>query len=194
MMEPMGCEQREQMTELMSMALDSLLGDDDQRRLQHHLATCPHCQVEWEAMQQASTLFEQAPMVGPPLGFAVRVERRLNERSKKRRRVFGGVAVLTSSLSLAGVTAAVAALIIFGVIAWRNASPVEMQQGTMAISQVASGMGLVGKAASLFLLDILMRYGPPLVVFVGIGLVLLTGVWAWLFIKRPGNIHRNGFV
>jgi len=194
MEEAMGCNQMEQMTELMSMALDKLLGGDDRQRLERHLATCSHCQEEWKSMQQVSLLFEQSPMVGPPLGFAVRVERRLNEKSKKRRRVFGGVAVLTSSLSLAGVTLAVVALIAFGVIAWRNAGPMEVQQGTMAISKVASGMGLLGKGTSLFLMDILMRYGPPLVVLVLIGLVLLAGVWAWLFIKRPGNIHRNGYV
>jgi anti-sigma factor RsiW len=194
MEEAMECKQGEQMTELMSMALDKLLGSDDRQRLERHLSTCPHCQAAWESMQQVSLLFEQSPMIGPPLGFAVRVERQLNEKSKKRRRVFGGVAVLTSSLSLAGVTVAVVALIAFGVIAWLGVGPMEMQQGTMAISQVASGMGLLGKGTSLFLMDILLRYGPPLVVLVLIGLVVLTGVWAWLFIKRPGSIHRNGYV
>ena len=194
MEEAMGCDQREQMTELMSMALDKLLGSQDRQRLDAHLATCSHCQAEWAAMQQVSLLFEQSPMVGPPLGFAVRVERRLEEKSKKRRRVFGGLAVLTSSLSLAGVTVAVLALVVFGVIALRSTGSMEMQQGSMAISQVASGMGLLGRGTSLFLMDLLVRYGPPLVVLVLVGLVFLVGVWAWLFIKRPGNVHRNGYV
>ena len=192
--EAMRCEQRDQMTELMSMALDNLLEGDDQQRLAAHLAACPICEAEWSAMQQVSLMFEDAPMVGPPLGFAVRVERQLDERSKKRRRVFGGLAVLTSSLSLAGVTVAVLALIVFGVVAWRSLGPLDVQQGTMAISHVASGMGLLGKGTSLFLMDILRRYGPPLVVAVLIGLVFLAGVWAWLFVKRPGNVHRNGYV
>jgi hypothetical protein len=83
---------------------------------------------------------------------------------------------------------------IVGVIAWQNLGTMpDMQQSTLAVSQVASGMGLVGKGASLFLLDLLTRYGPPLVLFIGIGLVFFAGLWAWLFIKRPGDSHPNGY-
>jgi hypothetical protein len=62
------------------------------------------------------------------------------------------------------------------------------------VSQIASGMGLVGKGASFFLGDLLLRYGPPLVILLAIGLAILAGIWLWLFIKRPGNSHRNGYV
>jgi len=195
MRDQLTCESIERMTELMSLALDGLLDADKDRQLNNHLASCSLCQAEWVAMQQVSNLFEQAPMVGPPLGFAIRVERRLDERTKKRRRTFGGIALLTGSLSLAGVTVAVVALLVLGVVAWQNLGTVpDVQQSTQAVSQVASGMGLVGKGASLFLLDLLARYGPPLVLFVGIGLVFFAGLWAWLFIKRPGDSHRNGYV
>jgi predicted anti-sigma-YlaC factor YlaD len=186
---------KEQMTELMSLALDGQLGDKDQRRLEDHLATCSDCQTEWEAMQKISALFEEAPMVGPPLGFAIRVERRLSEKTKKRRRAFGGFAVLTGSLSLAGVTVAVVVLLVLGGLALRESAPLpEVQQSTNAVSQVASGMGLVGKGASLILMDLLSRYGPPLVLLLGVGLMILAGIWVWVFIKRPGNRHRNGYV
>ena len=188
-----GCEHSEQMTALMSLALDGLLDAGDQQRLQKHLAGCAACRATWRAMQQVSVLFEQSPMVGPPLGFAVRVKRRLAEKSKKRRQVFGGVAVLTSSLSLAGVTVAALLVIALGVVAWRwlDSLPT-VQQGTSAVSQVASGMGLLGKGASLFLGDLLLHYGVPLVILLGIGLLLLAGLWLWLFVKRPGDFHRNG--
>lgn len=195
MVEPMECEHREQMTAQMSMALDNLLGADEHRLLHEHLAACPRCQAEWKAMQAVSWQFEQAPMVGPPLGFAIRVERRLNEKSKRRRRAFGGVAVLTGSLSLASVTIAAVALLIMGLVIWNISGPLPgVQQGTHAVSQVASGMGLVGKGASLFLWDLLVRFGPPLLFVLGIGLTCLVGVWVWLFIKRPGSSHRNGYV
>jgi len=188
------CEQQEQMAGQMSMALDGLLGADELQRWQRHLQECAVCQAEWQAMQQVSMLLEQAPQVGPPLGFAIRVERRLNEKIRQRRRAFSGLAVLTGSLSLAGVTVAVAVLLVLGWFAWHNRGPLtDVQQGGSAVSQIASGMGLVGKGASLFLVDMLLRYGTPLVFLIGFGLVVLAGIWVWLFLKRPGSSHHNGY-
>jgi hypothetical protein len=188
------CKHGEQMTLLMSLALDGLLYADGQHRLQRHLATCLFCRSEWEAMQQASAVLEQAPMVGPPLGFAVRLERRLESRVTKQRRLFGGMAVLTSSLSLAGITVAAVVLLVLGLVAWNwlGAAP-DVQQGATAVSQVAESMGLVGKGASLFLGDLLLRYGLPLVLVLAVGLALLSGMWVWLLVKRPGSPQRNGF-
>jgi hypothetical protein len=188
-------EHNEGMTELMSLALDGLLGPDDQSRLRLHLARCPDCQTEWEAMQQVAALLGRDPMVGPPLGFSIRVERRLNEKSRMRRRAFGGLAVLSSSLSLAGATVAAAMFLVLGLLAWQHYRPSpEVQQSTGAISQVAAGMGLVGRGASLFLKDLLIQYGPPLVLLLGVGLVFLVGLWTWLLVKRSGNSHHNGYV
>ena len=189
------CNHSEQMTLLMSLALDGMLDHDGEHRLHHHLASCPSCQSEWETMQQVSRLFENEPMVGPPLGFAIRVERRLEARDRKMRRAFGGLAVLTSSLSLAWLTVSVAALLVLGVVVWYGlGSTPAFQQGTNAIAQVASGVALMGKGASFFLKDLLLRYGPPLVLVLGIGLALLSGLWAWLFVKRPGRSRRNEYV
>ena len=189
------CEHSEQMTALMSLMLDGLLADSDRRRLDQHIAGCSCCRAEWEAMQQVSALFETSDMVGPPLGFAVRVERRLEQKKKQQRQVFGGLAVLTSSLTLAGVTVAVVLMLILGIVAWNqiDSTPV-MQQRTETVSQMASGMSLLGKGASLFLSDLLLRYGAPLVLLLGIGLTVLVAVWAWLFLKRPGNTRHNGYV
>jgi predicted anti-sigma-YlaC factor YlaD len=188
------CVHSEQMTILMSSHLDGLLDADGQHRLQRHLAACPSCQLEWEAMQQVSALFEQSPMVGPPLGFAIRVERKLEDKVQKRRWTFGGMAVLTSSLPLAGMTVAAMALIVFGLVAWQwYGSVSSVQLGASAAFQIASGMGMMGKGASLFLKDLLVRYGPPLVLLLAVGLTLLAGMWTWLFVKRPGSSRHNGY-
>lgn len=188
------CKQSEQMTLLMSLALDGLLNADGRHRLQRHLAACPACQLEWESMQQVSSVFEQAPMVGPPLGFAVKVERRLESKVTSQHRLFGGMAVLTSSLSLAGITIAAIVLLVLGLVAWNWIGVVpDVQQGATAVSQVAAGMGLVGKGASLFLGDLLLRYGLPLVLLLAVGLAVLSGMWVWLLVKRPGSPQRNGF-
>ena len=102
--------------------------------------------------------------------------------------------MVTSSLSLVGATVAAVLLIVLGVVAWRwiDSSP-SIQQSTHTLSQVASGVGLMGKGASLFLGDLLLRYGAPLVILLAIGLAVLVGVWAWLVVKRPGRTRHNGF-
>jgi len=177
----------------MSLALDGMLDSSDRRQMEEHMKTCAACRAEWQAMAQVAALFESSPAVGPPLGFALRVERRLEEQSKKKKRAFGGMAVLTSSLSMAGATVAAILVIVLGIAAWRwfDTSPT-MQQGTQTLTQVASGVGLVGKGASFFLGDLLLRYGAPLVLVLGIGLVVLFAIWAWLLVKRPGSTHHNG--
>jgi predicted anti-sigma-YlaC factor YlaD len=189
------CEHGEQMTALMSLALDDLLEDPDRQQLEQHLMTCATCRQEWEAMQQISALFKMSPQVGPPLGFATRVERRLAETNKKRRQLFGGVAVLTSSLSLAGMT--VITLIAFGlgIAAWRwlDSAP-SAQQENQAVSQVVSGISLLGRGASLFLGDLLLRYGAPLLLVLGISLAVLVTMWVWLYRRRPDGKRDNGYV
>ena len=185
----------EEMTMLMSLALDEMLGDAERQRLEQHLQACPACHTEWEAMQAVSALLADSPMAGPPLGFAVRVERKLAEKDRKRRQTFGGLAVLTSSLSLAGLTAAVICLIVVAVLAWQGIGPLSsLQEETSAVSQVATGMGLMGKGASLFLGDLLLRYGSLLVFALGFGIVVLGGLWTWLLLRRPRNRQHNGYV
>jgi len=188
------CEQREQMTQRMSLALDGLLSPREQQHLEQHVQECAVCQTEWQMMQQVSDLFDRSPQVGPPLGFAIRVERRLEEKERQRRRLFGGLAVLSGSLSLAGLTVTTAVLMVVGWLLWlRRGAAESAPPGSGAVSQIASGMGVLGKGASLFLVDILVRYGPPLVFVIGLVLVVLVGMWLWLFVKRPGSTHHNGY-
>jgi hypothetical protein len=54
-------------------------------------------------------------------------------------------------------------------------------------------MSLVGKGASFFLGDLLLRVGAPAVILLGFGLMVLLAVWVWLFLKRPGSKQHNGF-
>lgn len=188
------CNNNRRASALMSLALDGPLESGDQQWLDRHLAGCPSCQAEWQAMREVSALFEQAPMAGPPLGFAIRVERKLEAKTKKRRQSFGGLAVLTGSLSLAGVTVSAVVLIVLGIVAWQWLAPTPaVHQGTSAMAQLASGVGLMGKGANLFLKDLLVRYGLLLVALIGTGLAVLAGFWAWLVVKRPGSSRHNGY-
>lgn len=193
--EPMECKQGDQMTMLMSLSLDGMLDRDGQHRLERHLASCASCQREWQAVRQVSAMFEAEPMVGPPLGFAVRIERRLEAKAVQRKRAFGGAALVTSWLSLAGMTVGAVVLIMLGVMGWQWFGTLgSVQMGTSALSQFAGNVGLLGKGVSLFLGEALVRYGLPLVALLAVGLTVLAGAWTWMVVKRPGGSRRNGFV
>jgi len=88
---------------LMSLALDQSLTQVEVRCLEEHLRQCPTCQEEWESMQRVSRLFTDAPMMEPPPGFADRVMQRLAQRQARRRRLVAGTALLVACLSLAAL-------------------------------------------------------------------------------------------
>lgn len=188
------CREDEEMSALMSLALDGLLDARGEERLRSHLAHCPACRAEWAAMQRLSTLFHDAPTAGPRLGFATRVERRLVEKNRQRRRVFGGVAVLTGSLSLAVLTVATVVILVLGLVAWDwlDAVP-RLREGTTALSQLASGIGLVSRGVRLFLGDFLVKYGLPVALVGGACLLVLLAAWLWLVVKRPRGYRGNGY-
>ena len=186
--EAMGCKQGEQMTMLMSLSLDGMLDRDGQHRLERHLARCASCQQERRAMSQVAAMFEAEPMVGPPLGFAVRIERRLEAKAVQRKRAFGGAAVVTSWLSLAGMTVGTVVLIMLGVMGWQwFGSLGSVQLGTSALSGFAGNVGLLGKGVSLFLGEALVRYGFPLVALLAEGLTVLACALTWMVVKRSGG-------
>jgi predicted anti-sigma-YlaC factor YlaD len=190
------CERSEGMSLLISLDLDGMLDADDRRHLESHLAACASCQAERAAMQAVSSLFVDAEMVGPPLGFSVRIERRLEEKALKRRRALGGAAMLTSSLSLVGLATAAMLLVVGAFVAWQwlGGMPA-VQQGASAFSQIASGLGVLGKGTSIFLKDLLWRYGPAFMTILAVGLVVLSGAWIWLYTRRPRKTttRRNGY-
>ena len=188
------CEERDKIASWESLSLDGRLAPEHESALELHLATCSACRAEASAMRRVSTLLRSTPMVGPSYGFSMRVERRLAERSTQRRQILRGAALLTSSLSLVG--AGVAAILVLGIglaaLLWLGSQPGGQQAG-LSLSQIASGLGLMGKGASLFLKDILLRYGLPVALSVGGGLGVIGGVWAWLFSRRSARSRRNEF-
>lgn len=82
----MNQETCEQYSEWMSLAQDGMLSSTQTRLLHTHLALCPPCQTEWEAMTFVSKMFHAAPMVAPAPGFVGRFQARLAYREEQRRR------------------------------------------------------------------------------------------------------------
>lgn len=81
----------DQYIEWMSLAQDGLLNNTQTRLLHAHLAECPACQVQWEAMTLVSRMFHAAPMVAPLPGFALRFQARLAHYEEQRRQATVGV-------------------------------------------------------------------------------------------------------
>lgn len=178
---------------LMSMALDGLLDDDSEGQLRQHLDACSTCHAEWTAMQQVSTWLEGSDLTGPPLGFALRVERRLEEKARNRRRALRGLAVLTGSLSLAGVALATAAALVLVLVIWLwPGSQSVVQEGGSLVSSLASRIVVTGRGMLLCLKELFLHYGIPLLLVSGSGLTVLSVVWAWLFTRRRGRTVVNG--
>lgn len=185
------CE-HDDLSEMMSLALDSLLDPGNRRQVEEHVATCLECRQKWQSMQRTSALLAGSAMPGPPLGFSTRVERKLEAGAARRRRLFRGLALLTGSLSLAAVTLAVSVVVGLGIAGWQwlSAQPA-VQEESGVISQLISGLGLLGKGASLFLSDLLVHYGVPVALVLGLSLALLAGLWGWLLSRQ--KTHRNGY-
>lgn len=181
-----GCEHGDLYSMLMSMDLDGLLDAGDKHQLQRHLACCPTCQAEWLGMRQVSALLGDADLIGPPLGFAVRVERRLDEKARRRQRMLGGLAVVTGSLSLAGTTVAATTAIVLVLVVWLWPGSLNLlQPGGSPVSQLASSIGQLGKGMTLLLKDLFVTFGIPLLLVAGTALTVVSSVWVWLFSRRP---------
>lgn len=188
------CAERERVSSWVSLDLDGRLAPDHGFEMEQHLASCPPCQAEAAALHRVSTLLSEMPMVGPSYGFALRVQRRLAERADRRRHLFRGVALLTSSLSVAGAGAAAVLTLGLGLAAllWLSSQPAGLQVG-FSMSQVVSGLGLMGKGASILLKDIVLRYGLPVVLAVGGALAVMGGLWAWLVKRKLGGPDQNEY-
>jgi len=88
----MNCQETELsgiIQERMSLALDGMLSANEERELQVHLARCPSCRAEWEALQAVSSFLAQVPLASPGVDLALRVEERLRLQEERKRWVLG---------------------------------------------------------------------------------------------------------
>jgi anti-sigma factor RsiW len=94
----------------MSLHLDGLLSAEQTDSLQTHLAWCPTCARQWQAMSKASQLLLAEPMAAPASDLAVAVAQIISEREVHQRRLRGMLRVATAWLgawALAGLALAV---------------------------------------------------------------------------------------
>lgn len=91
----------DQYTEWMSLAQDGLLDGSQNRLLHRHLADCPMCQAQWEAMTLVSRMLRSEPMLSPSPGFVARFEDRLARRGERRQQFLVGLLLGIGVITLA---------------------------------------------------------------------------------------------
>ncbi len=171
---------------LMSLALDQSITQDEVRGLEDHLKRCPTCQEEWEAMQRVSRLFTDAPLIGPPAGFADRVMQRLARRQARRRRLLAGAALLVVCLSLG-------ALALPGIVRWLAmlwqvvTEPSLLSHGAKLVAQLLHLAEFLGGACWLVITALSSSLNQPALLGYSFLVLALTALWIRLVAGRRGE-------
>jgi predicted anti-sigma-YlaC factor YlaD len=168
----------------MSLKLDGLLTQDQERALQAHLATCAACRAEWETLQLVSCLLKTQPMIPAPTGFVARMERRLAAaRAAKRRSVIGAAALAMGALLLATLSLSSLAGFIFQI--WPLLSqPSLLDNLTGWLTRLVDVCLAIGRAIVLLIDSLFDVTGGPVLLIYMLALLLLTTLWSRLVFRR----------
>jgi len=165
-------------SELMSLALDGMLNDGEQQRLDQHMAACPGCQATWSSWQRISHVLTAEPFAGPPQGFALRFDNVLQRQEERHERVLAGWV-------LAGGTLVVLSLIMLGTALttalWMALTP-------NVRGELVDTLGFAGQFAALVFQNLAaVRDGvaallpdPLIMLAVALALVLAGAAWVGL--------------
>lgn len=168
----------------MSLKLDGLLGRDQDRALQAHLATCADCRAEWEAVRFVSRLLDERPMIPAPPGFVARMERRLMaERAAHRRGVVGAAALALGTLGLMTLALSSLAWLIAGL--WPLLSQPSLWESLWGLlTRLVNVCLAVGQAITLLLGSLFDTTGGPILLAYMMIVLLLTLLWSRLVLHR----------
>ena len=168
----------------MSLKLDGLLDEDQERALQAHLATCAACRAEWEALQLVSYLLDKQPTVPTPIGFVARLERRLAaERVARRRSVVGGGVLALGALGLAALILSSLSGLIVGL--WPLMSQPSLWENLGGwLTQMTNVCLAVGGAIVLLLSSLFDAVGGPIVLVYMLVVLFLSTLWSRSMLRR----------
>ena len=172
--------------ELMSLAIDRLIDEDKRHLLETHLKSCEHCAVTWDAMQQASTLLWQSPMVAPPASFVQNVLLELESRRERSRRWIRGLVAVAALTVLVGAAGLLAlgwlGQIWFGLPALRQTAWAFTSQTYAGLSLYVQGLAVPFRMLGAGTVTALMAC----LGFIAIG---STSVWAWVLVRVERTAH-----
>ena len=171
---------------LMSLALDQSLTQSEARCLEEHLRQCATCQEEWESMQRVLRLFTEAPMMGPPPGFADRVMRRVAQRQARRQRLLAGAALLVVCLSL--VALALPETVRWLALLWQVITePSLLSHGAKLVAQLLDLAESLGRACWLIITAFSSYLNQPALIGYSFLVLALTALWIRLVAGRRGG-------
>lgn len=174
-----------EVSEVMSLRLDTELPLDQERAFQEHLAMCESCAALWRIMQQASALFENAELAAPPPQFAAKVMTRLHRRN--------AWLVVARSLLMVVLGLVIAAVCCLAPLADTPLAPLLGAPSTLSttLGALLALLGAVGTVVrALLLMGRALFFSPPWVVWVIYLSVVagLTALWVRLVLQRTPSV------
>ena len=179
-----GCQD---ISRLMSLSLDQSLAQDEVRCLEEHLERCPTCQGEWEAMQRVSRLLTDAPLMGPPPGFADRVMQRLAQCQARRQRLVAGAALLVACLSL-GALALPETVRLLAMLWQVITEPSLLSHSAKLVAQLLNLAESLSRACWLLITAFSSSLNQPALLGYSFLVLALTALWIRLVAG-----HRSGY-
>lgn len=176
-------------TDVMSLALDGLLDPKERHQFDEHLHGCEACRGHWTKWQHISNVMQVEPFVGPAPGFALRLNRRFNERQQRRERVLGGVVLIGGTLSIW-------TLLLLGLVlttsVWLAVRP---DARVEAIEYFGFGGQLVAVLVNNLssLRDALFGLAPSPAVVIAVGCALAVAGLVWMKLVLFGGVSSHGF-
>lgn len=175
----MRCEEARRM---ISARLDSCLDPSERLRLEHHLASCTACRVEWERMEALDQLFRSAAMEEAPSRLHIRVTSRIQRREQARRAVIGGFTLMAGAATLALLLVLPLAL---GLLGNLGIGPALIRGGLETFTQLLA----LFDALSRTFFVLLDQFALPLAILSAGCLLIaavLNGIWIVLVRKLYG--------
>lgn len=174
-----------QMSELMSLALDEPPDERIRAGLQAHLQSCSDCQRLWSAFQQVDRLFLAAPLATAPPGFTSRAVVAAIARKRRDSVILGGLALVWGVfvlLALVVVSVLGNSEIIIGLLGL----PTVLAQAPQWFGLAAEGLLSLGRLAWSFVWLLRAVASLPAVA-VMLWLAMGSGVIVLIVLMRTGQ-------
>ena len=137
-------------------------------------------------MQRISRLLTDAPLIGPPPGFAARVIQRLARRQARRQRLLAGAALLVACLGLGAL--ALPEIIGLLTLLWQVVSqPSLLGHGAELVAQLLNLAESLGRACRLAITALSSSLNQPALLGYSFLVLALTALWIRLVAGRRGG-------
>lgn len=171
----------EEVTAIMSDALDDRLDKEAWQQLQTHIERCQACWSTWAAFKEVDTMLKAAPLVAPPAGFAKRATQSAVAAQRRRTWLFSTIALTFGGILIAflmGLAALAQSGALYYVLALPT-MPALLETFFAGFVAIAQGFVVLADAVQQVLLGPL--FWPAAIAF----------ILSWLFLLAAGVFGRR---